>query len=279
MRRWLLLLLVCLLPLAAMAEVPVPPLEKRVTDLTNTLTAEQQSALETRLAQFEAQKGSQVAVLLLPTTQPDTIEQYGIRVAEAWKLGRKGVDDGALLLLAKDDRALRIEVGYGLEGAIPDAIAKRIIDDIVVPHLRQGNYYGGISAGVDGLIATINNEPLPLPAPQKKDTDIENYLPLLLFVALAAGALLRALFGAVPGGLLNGGLIGIIVWLLGAGLAFALFAALMAFAIGLGGGHGQGGRMGGNSHGGGGFGGGGFGGGGFSGGGGGFGGGGASGNW
>ncbi len=259
----------------ALAQVPVPPPEARVTDLANTLGADERRALEARLARFEAEKGSQIAVMLVPTTQPETMEQYGIRVAEAWRLGRKGVDDGVLLLLARDDHALRIEVGYGLEGAVPDAIAKRIIEDLIIPHLRRGDYYGGISAGVDGLMAAITHEPLPLPSKPQSAQRFDHFLPLLLFVAIAAGALLRSVFGTVPGGLLNGGLIGILVWLLGAGLAFALLAAFMAFVIGLGGGRGFaggggfGGRMGG----------GGFGGGGFSGGGGGFGGGGASGRW
>lgn len=278
MRRWLMLLCL-LLPLTAAAEVQVPQLSARVTDLTGTLAAEQKAQLEDKLARFEAEKGSQIAVLLVPTTQPETIEQYGIRVAEQWQLGRKGVDDGALLLLAKDDRALRIEVGYGLEGAIPDAIAKRIIEDIIIPRLRQGDYPGGINAGVDALAAAINRDPLPLPEPRKAAPAAENYLPLLLFAAVAGGALLRSLFGTLPGGLLNGGLLGLVVWLLGAGIAFALFVAFMGFVIGLGGGRGHGGRLGGGGFGSGGFGGGGFGGGGFSGGGGGFGGGGASGRW
>lgn len=272
------LLLIGLCSGMAAADAPVPQLSQRVTDLTGTLTPEQRSQLEAKLARFEAEKGSQIAVLLVPTTQPETIEQYSIRVAEQWKLGRQGVDDGALLLLAKEDRALRIEVGYGLEGAIPDAIAKRIIEDIIIPHLRRGNYFGGIDAGIAALIAAVNQEPLPLPAKPQLTQRFDHYLPLLLFIAIAAGALLRTLFGTVPGGLLNGGLIGLLVWLLGAGLAFALFAAFMAFIIGLGGGRGYGGGLGGGGLGGGGLGGG-FGGGGFSGGGGGFGGGGASGRW
>jgi len=115
----------------ALAEVPVPALEARVTDLTGTLTAQQRGALEESLRAFEALKGAQLAVLLVPTTAPETIEQYAIRVAEAWKLGRQGVDDGLLLLVAKDDRRMRIEVGYGLEGAVPDAIAKRVIAETI----------------------------------------------------------------------------------------------------------------------------------------------------
>ena len=136
-----------------------------MTDLTETLTPDQTAKLEQKLAAFEARKGSQIAVLIVPTTQPEAIEQYSIRVAEQWKLGRKGVDDGALLLVAKDDRALRIEVGYGLEGALPDAIAKRIIEDIIVPRFKTGDFYGGIDAGVDAMIKVVDGEPLPPPQP------------------------------------------------------------------------------------------------------------------
>jgi uncharacterized protein len=124
--------LVLLLNGAAHAEVALPPLTHRVTDLTGTLDAQQAQTLEARLAEFEAKKGSQLALLIVPTTQPETIEQFGIRVVQAWKLGRKSVDDGALLLVAKDDRALRIEVGYGLEGVLNDATANRIIDEVRV---------------------------------------------------------------------------------------------------------------------------------------------------
>src|SRR5574338_44028 len=148
------------------AEVPVPALKARVTDLTGTLSAAQRTALEERLAAFEARKGSQIAVLLVPTTQPETIEQYGIRVAEQWKLGRKGVDDGVLLLVAMKDRAVRIEVGYGLEGVLPDAPANRIIDEYIVPRFKQGDFAGGISAGVDRGSRGVEREPLPAPKAQ-----------------------------------------------------------------------------------------------------------------
>jgi uncharacterized protein len=270
MRRWLLVLL-CLSPLLVKAEVEVPPLKARVTDLTGTLTSGQQAALESRLAAFEQQKGSQIAVLVVPSTQPEDITQYSIRVAEQWKLGRKGMDDGALLLVAKNDRTLRIEVGYGLEGAIPDAIAKRIIEEIIVPRFRQGDFHGGIDAGVDRMMRIIQGEPLPEPAHSDANPDaVERNLPLLFFAALIAGGLLRAVFGNFTGGLLTGTIISVAVWIMGAGLIFALIAGVIAFIVTLGGGRGfHGGGMGS----------GGFGGGGFSGGGGGFGGGGASGRW
>ena len=257
-------------------EVAIPPLQQRVTDLTQTLSAEQQAALETKLAQFEQRKGSQIAILLVPTTQPEAIEQYAIRVVEAWKLGRKGVDDGVLILVAKEDRKMRIEVGYGLEGIVPDSIASQIIRDAMRPHFKQGDFYGGLDTATDQLIARINGEPLPAPTPEGSgDGSWEDLLPALLFGGLLLGGLLRAIFGSFLGGLVNGGLVGAAIWLLGGGMLVALVLAFIAFILtmsgGLGGingysgGHGSGG--------------GGFGHGGFSGGGGGFGGGGASGDW
>ncbi len=167
----LLLAIACLAGAVAHGEVAVPPLQARVTDLTGTLTAPQRQALEDKLAAFEAAKGSQIGVLIVPTTEPETIEQYALRVAEQWKLGRKGVDDGALLLVAKNDRRLRIEVGYGLEGVIPDAGAKRIVSDIISPYFRQGDFYGGISAGVDRMIRVVDGEPLPPPRPRGASAD------------------------------------------------------------------------------------------------------------
>lgn len=275
MLRWPILLLLCLLPLTAQAEIAVPPLAGRVIDLTGTLTAEQRAALESRLQQFEAQKGSQIAVLMVPTTQPEDIAQYSIRVVDQWKLGRKKVDDGVLLLIAKDDHALRIEVGYGLEGVLPDVIAKRIVADDIAPHFKQGNFYDGIVAGVTRIISVIQGEPLPAPQAAVNSSGIsalEHYFPFLLFGALIGGAILRSLLGTLPGALVNGGLISFVVFLLGGSLLFAALLGFMAFVFALGGGRRWGGGGGGYS-------GGGFGGGGFSGGGGGFGGGGASGRW
>ncbi len=147
----------------ASADVAVPPLKARVTDLTGTLNAQQVEALEHTLAEFESRKGAQIALLMLPTTQPETIEQYAVRVEEAWKLGRKGVDDSVLLVVAKDDRRLRFEVGYGLEGALPDAGAKRIIEEDIAPRFKQGDFYGGIRVGLDRVMRVIEGEPLPAP--------------------------------------------------------------------------------------------------------------------
>src|SRR2546428_1281645 len=158
-------LLALLFPVRAFA-ADIPPLKARVTDLTSTLNAQQRGALEQTLAEFEARKGAQIAVLLIPTTQPETIEQYAVRVQESWKLGRKGVDDGVLLVVAKSDRKVKIEVGYGLEGILPDAIAKRIIEDDIVPRFRENDFYGGIRAGTDRIMRVVEGEKLPPPASQ-----------------------------------------------------------------------------------------------------------------
>ena len=274
-RVFLLALLLCG---AAQAEVPVPPLSARVIDLTATLDAQQKQALEARLAAFEKNKGAQLAVLLVPTTQPETIEQFALRVAEAWKLGRKGVDDGALLLVAKDDRALRIEVGYGLEGALNDATAKRIIAEIITPFFKRGEFYAGVDAGTAAMMRVIEGEPLPPPqrAAASGSYDIESLLFIAFGLVVVVGGMLRALLGRFPAAALMGGGLGLLAWLVAASLFAALLVGVMAFLFVLLGGSGRG--LGGHSRGG--FGHGGFGGGGgFSGGGGGFGGGGASGRW
>lgn len=258
-------------------EVAVPPLVHQVTDLTGTLTAAQQAALESKLAQFEQEKGSQIALLMVPTTQPETIEQYSIRVVDVWKLGRKKVDDGILILIAKDDRKMRIEVGYGLEGVIPDAVAKRVIAEVMTPHFKQGDFYGGINAAADTLIGLIGGEALPAPQRQAAGKGgWEGMLPLLLFGGIVVGGLLRAIFGSVLGGAATGGLVGAAVWIFGGGLLVALVLAIIAFFLTMSGGLGAMNMLGAGGFGRGGFGGGG---GGFSGGGGGFGGGGASGSW
>ncbi len=283
MRRLVaLVFLLALLCGAAWAdEVPVPSLSARVTDLTSTLDAQQIQTLESRLAEFEKSKGAQLAVLIVPTTQPETIEQYGIRVADAWKLGRKGVDDGALLLVAKDDRALRIEVGYGLEGALNDATANRIVEEIIVPHFKRGEFYQGVDAGLSAMMKVVEGEPLPAPPERTAVTgkfDIESLLFVAFGAVVVVGGILRALLGRLPAALLTGGGLGVLAWLTVAPLLVALLVGAMAFVFVLLGGArrgfgGYGGGFGGGHHGGGGFGGG------FGGGGGGFGGGGASGRW
>ena len=279
--------------------VAVPPLTSPVTDVAGILTPDQSAALDAKLRAFEQAKGSQVAVLVVPTTQPEEIEQYAMRVAEAWKLGREGVDDGALLLVAVQDRRVRIEVGYGLEGPLPDATANRIIDEVIVPAFRGGDYYGGISTGVDRMLRVIEGEPLPEPerrSPAEGVPGLFHLLPFLFVLALFGGSIFRRMFGRVGGAFATGGAVGFLTWLLVGILGLALGAAIVAFIFALlgglgggGGGTGQGGwysrrhgsgwgHPGGFGGGFGGRGGGGFGGG-WSGGGGGFGGGGASGSW
>lgn len=263
----------------------MPELTGHVVDLTGILPSDQRRTLEETLRAFEERKGAQVAVLVVPTTGPEAIEQFSIRVVEAWKLGRAKPDDGALLLVALEDRAMRIEVGYGLEGALSDLISKRIIGDIITPHFKAGDIPGGIAAGADAMLKVIDGEPLP--PPEKRvgrdeggDGGIGGILPGALIVLFFLGSIIRSIFGRFLGGFLGGGLVGLIGGIITGSVVAALFLGLLGFVVILvsgivGGGAWQGGR-------GGGFGGGGgfrSGGGGFSGGGGGFGGGGASGRW
>jgi len=274
-------LLLCLAAGLA-ADVAVPPLKARVTDLTATLKRDEIQTLDASLAALEAKKGSQVAILIVPTTEPETIEQYSIRVAEKWKLGRKGVDDGVLLLVAKNDRTVRIEVGYGLEGALPDAIARRIIDEYIVPRFRVGDFPGGIGAGVDRIARVIRGEPLPQPVYRQVDTStrIEDWVIPIMFFLFVSGGLFRAAFGRLLGSLMVGGIVGAVMNATGLGLAGAIMFGLFAFVVMLitpkGGGRGGGFSSSGGFSSGGGFS---SSGGGFSGGGGSFGGGGASGRW
>jgi uncharacterized protein len=274
---------------ASHAQIPLPRLEARVTDLTGTLTASQQSALEDKLAAFEARKGAQIAVLMLPTTAPEDIAQFGIRLAESSKIGREAPDDGVILIVATDDRAMRMEVGRGLEGALTDATSSRIINDTIAPLFKERDFNAGISAGVDQMIRVIDGEPLPAPDQAWKHgaQDQGGSLPMLLMGILAVGAFLRGIIGRALAALGSGALGAAVIWfttssLLFAAAAFAGFSLLVLF-MGRGIGRRASGRRGGGwSSGGfgGGLGGGGYrGGGGFSGGGGSFGGGGASGRW
>jgi uncharacterized protein len=282
LRIWLLALLLGLAAsFAAHAEVPVPDLSRRVTDLTGTLTPDTVSRLENTLAQFEAAKGSQIAVLMLPTTKPEDIAEYGIRVADKWKVGRKGVDDGAILIVAKDDRRVRIEVGYGLEGVIPDAVAKRIIEEDIVPRFRQGDFSGGVEAGVSRMMRLVEGEPLPPPQTRsRKGSPFPESLFLILVGGILIGKILDLFLGTGVSSLTAAAVAGGLAWFV-SGIMFA--SIVIAFIVligviggvggrrGLGGGHWSSGGLGG--------GGGWSGGGGFSGGGGGFGGGGSSGSW
>lgn len=274
----------------------IPALTRHVTDLTGTLTAQQVDALDAKLVALEQRKGTQLVVLMVPTTGDQDIESYSLAVAEANKIGRKGTDDGILLLVAKNDRKDRIEVGYGLEGAVPDAATARIRREFIESRFKQGDFYGGLDAGVDALIKLIDGEPLPAPEPasqpRNRGLDLGHAMLIGLFVAL----FLRRLFGRAHvivrtplGAALTGGLLWLLAATVGVGVLGAVIGAIVMLMPGGGGrsigggGWGGWGGLGGGGFGGGGFGGGsssgGFGGGGFSGGGGSFGGGGSSGSW
>ena len=289
-----------LLSLAAFAAtpadpIPVPKLAARVTDQTGTLTADERTALEAKLRAFEEAKGSQVAVLIVASLGPEVIEDFAGRVTDEWKLGRKGVDDGVLFVIAKEQRKLRIHTGRGVQGTLTDALSRRIVADIVAPRFRTGDFAGGINAGVDAIIKAIEGEELPLPAPQKGTqprveslSSLGNLAILALFLVPVAAMVLKGMFGRFLGSGATSALAAGIAWAVLGSIAIAAIAGVIAFLFsllsGMGGGRGvnRGGGWGGvviPSGGGWSSGGGGFGGGGFSGGGGGFDGGGSSGSW
>ncbi|MBL0391926.1 TPM domain-containing protein [Ramlibacter monticola] len=302
-------LLALLLALLAWAGVraqdvlPVPPLTARVVDQTGTLDPIQRKGLEDKLAAFEQKKGTQIVVLLVATTQPEDIASYANRVANEWKIGRKEVGDGIVVIVAKDDRKVRIEVAKTLEGAVPDLAAKQIIDDAITPRFRQGDFAGGLQAAADQLIARISGEALPAPpqprAPgQPQGGEGFDFFDLAIFLFFAvpiAGAVLRGVLGRKLGSLVTGGGAGVLAMLFTSSIVVAAVAGVIAllftlltgagpFAGRRRGGFGApvifpGGGWGGGGGGGGGWGGGGGGGGFGSGGGGDFGGGGASGDW
>jgi uncharacterized protein len=235
----LLLFLVGLIGLAGAQELQsLPALSARVTDLSSTLSAAQIARLEAKLAAFEREKGAQIVVLLVPTVKPETVEQYAIRVVDAWKVGRKGVDDGALLLLAQQDRKLRIEVGYGLEGALNDATAKRIISETISPRLKEGDFYGGLDAGLDALIKVIGGEALPAPKSSAstslaKGGMIETLLPIAFILVFVVGGVLRRIFGRFMGAGLTGTAVGFIAFLMVSSLLVSAGAGIMAFIFAL----------------------------------------------
>src|SRR5258705_8144366 len=195
-RASLLALLLCW-ACSALALVAVPALTGRVVDQTGTLSGSDIAALTQTLKDLETRKGSQIAVLVVPTTEGEAIEQFSLRVAEAWKIGRKKIDDGALLVIAKNDRHLRIEVGYGLEGALTDATTKRIIDEDITPKFKSGDFAGGVSAGVNRMIALINGEKLPAPEPAHWDSPnpFNAFNPFWLFFAFVVSGILRTTLG------------------------------------------------------------------------------------
>ena len=264
---------------AVAGELSIPPLAGRVMDVSGALDAARKRDLEAKLQAFEQAKGSQIVVLITSTTHPEPIESFSLRAAEAWKIGRKGVDDGLLITIATSDRAMRLEVGYGLEGVITDALARRLIDEVFAPAFRAGEFAQGLNEGIDTLLRVIDGEPLPEPARsqpgQGNMRSLETYFVLFMAIVFALGGALRALFGRLPAAGLIGAGTGLLAWLMAAPLVLCVLIGAIGFFLVLFGGFGGGG-MGGYR--GGGFGGG-LGGGGFRGGGGGFGGGGASGRW
>jgi uncharacterized protein len=299
-RAFVVALLLCWASAAA-AEVAVPPLTGRVIDLTGTLSSDEIATLSQRLKDLQTRKGSQVAVLIVPTTQPETIEQYSLRVAETWKIGRRKIDDGALLVVAKNDHRLRIEVGYGFEGALTDVTARRIIDEVIAPRFKSGDFAGGIDAGITRIIGVIEGEALPVPSPEathdRADAGLLDFIfsPFGLLAYAAVAAMLRGILGRLLGSAATAGIIGGLTWWLLGSIAVSSILGVAAFFVTLfadgilaanqagvrrsagggggwsggwvGGGGGGGGWSGGSSDGG------------FSGGGGSFGGGGASGSW
>ena len=273
----------------AQALAPIPTLDAPVIDTTGTLDATQKAALDQQARALQQRKGSQVQVLMVPTTEPETIEQYTVRAFEQYKLGRKNVDDGVLVVVAKNDRRVRIEPGYGLEGAIPDAIANRIIQEYLVPKFRAGDYGGGLIDGTAALVKLIDGEPLPEPMADNRagrGGGGGGQWMIALFLAFFVASFARGIFRWLPAGLrgiVGGAAAGGVAWLMSSLLLVGGLGALIGFFVGLS--AAPSGRYA-RHHGWGGFGGGGFGGGGFGGGGGGWsggggmsGGGGASGSW
>jgi uncharacterized protein len=231
-RASLLALLLCWASIA-LALVAVPPLVGRVVDQTGTLSSGDVAALNQTIRDFETRKGSQVAVLIVPTTDGEAIEQFSLRVAEAWKIGRKKIDDGAVLVIAKNDRHLRIEVGYGLEGALTDVTTKRIIDEEITPKFKSGDFAGGVSAGINRMIRVIDGEKLPAPEPPHwQNTGLfdvsDMFNPFLLIPVFLLGGLMRSMLGRLVGSAVSGGVVTLVAWFLFGSLAGALFAGAIA---------------------------------------------------
>ncbi|MDA9424234.1 MULTISPECIES: TPM domain-containing protein [Bradyrhizobium] len=222
--------------LPASADVAVPELTGRVVDQTGTLSSSDIASLSQKLRDFESRKGSQIAVLIVPTTQPEMIEQFSIRVAEAWKIGRKKIDDGAILVVAKNDRHLRIEVGYGLEGALTDVTSRRIIDEDITPKFRSGDFAAGIDAGVDRMMRVIDGEPLPSPSRSANFAhNLDDLVPVFavaLFASIGVGGFFRAILGRLLGSLVTGGIIAAVTWFILGSAALAAAVGVLGFIIG-----------------------------------------------
>jgi uncharacterized protein len=228
----------------ALADVAVPPLVGRVVDQTGTLSAADVNALQQSIRAFEARKGSQIAVLIVPTTTPESIEQYSIGVAQVWKIGRRQFDDGVLLVIAKNDRHLRIEVGYGLEGALTDVTSKRIIDEIITPRFKNGDFAGGISAGVNRIMRMIEGEKLPAPVQAQPTPQqglqptwllehVNPFNPFIIFAVFVMGAILRGTLGRLIGSIATGGLVAVLAWFFIGLISIAILAGLIVFVIAL----------------------------------------------
>jgi uncharacterized protein len=221
---------------SALALVAVPALSGRVVDQTGTLAASDIASLTQQLKDLETRKGSQIAVLIVPTTDGEAIEQFSLRVAEAWKIGRKKIDDGALLVIAKNDRRLRIEVGYGLEGALTDVTTKRIIDEDITPKFKAGDFAGGVSAGVNRMVRIAEGEKLPEPAPPHWETsELLNYLnpgnPFVIVGLIIVAGVLRSFLGRFIGALATGGIVGVVAWFVAGSLAAAMLVGFIAFVV------------------------------------------------
>ncbi len=242
MRRWGLGLAAALLWAVGLAQaqglLPVPPLSGRVIDQTGTLSAAQSQALGDKLAALETKRGSQLVVLMVATTQPEDIAAYAQRVADSWKIGRLAVGDGLLIVVAKDDRRVRIEVAKSLEGAVPDLAARQIISDVITPAFRKNDFAGGLNAAVDRLDARIGGEGLPEPAapgakptPSGQGFNLQD-LAIFLFVAVPViGAVLTGIFGRKLGSLATGAAAGGMGWWLSASTLIAVGAGILALIL------------------------------------------------
>ena len=217
----------------AAAQQAVPPPTAHVVDTTGTLSADAVAALEQKLVAFEERKGSQIAVLLVRTTAPEAIEPYALRVAEEWGIGRRGVDDGAVLVVAVDDRRMRFEVGYGLEGAVPDALARRIIAEVIAPKFYEGDYAAGLDEGLDALIGLVDGEPLPVPVAREPAVEPFTSLPIIVVLAVVVAPLFRRLLGSLLGAAAVGAGAGVVVWLVSSVLVASALVGALVFAFAL----------------------------------------------